>query len=103
MIGIDGKQAYLLKTKVTIDADGDALTAGNTVAFPKAFTNVPCGCVVCLKGTVDLEADPPDDQPASVWTVTCTETNATISLESALPAAYYDASFIVGVFVHEQL
>lgn len=104
MRGIGDKQAYLLKTKVTVDdAPGETLTAGATITFPKPFTNIPCGCVVCVKGSVDLEAVPPANQPASVWTVTCTTDECEITLESALPSVFHGVSFIVGVFVHEQL
>jgi len=98
MRGIGDKQAYLLKTKVTIDDNGDAIETGDTITFPKAFTNIPAATVIPPFGTVDA-----DDQPASIWTATCTTTECVITLESALPANYYDASFIVGVFVHEQL
>jgi hypothetical protein len=99
MRGIDGKEAYLLKTKVTVHADpGETLDAGDVVVFPKAFTNIPAATVIPVLGTVTLTV-----QPAIVWTATCTTTQCTITLESALPAAFWGKDIIVGVFVHEQL
>lgn len=99
MIGIDKKQAELLKTKVTVAEDpGTTLTAGATIVFPKAFINIPAACVIPVLGTVDL-----DNQTATVWTATCTKTECVITLESALPSEYWGNDIEIGVFVHRQL
>lgn len=99
MRGIGDKQAYLLKTLVTInDSVGSTIDAGDTITFPKAFTNIPAATVIPPFGSVDA-----DHQPASVWTATCTTDECVITLESALPDNYLGATFTVGVFVHEQL
>jgi len=97
MKGIDDKQAELIQALVTISADGLTMTGG-VITFAKPFINIPCSCVVCVLGTVALGS-----QPSGVWVSTCTKTACTITVLSALPAAYRSNSFIVGVFVHEQL
>ncbi|GAH15514.1 unnamed protein product, partial [marine sediment metagenome] len=79
--------------------DGDAISAGATITFPKAFSNIPAACVIPPLGTVDLT----DVQTVAVWTATCTTTACVITLESAVPSEYYLATIEVAVFVHEQL
>lgn len=102
MKGVGGKEAQEYMIVATVAADGQTLTAGDTIAFTKAFDNIPCGMVVCVLGTVDLNS-----QPASVWAVTCTRIQCVISLPDGvanpLPAAYRDAEIHIGIIVQEQL
>lgn len=98
MKGIGGRQAETYETVLTIDGAGTAFTAGDTITFTKAFDNIPCAMVVCVLGTVNL-----NNQPAGVWTVTCTRTEAVITVESALPSEFRSSEIHVGIIVQEQL
>jgi hypothetical protein len=98
MIGLEGKQSFLIKTKVTVSADGTKLSAGATITFPKPFNNMPAAVVIPPLGTVDLDA-----QVGTVWTLSALSTTACTIDVTTLPDNYFSKDLIVGVFVHEQL
>lgn len=101
-IGSNGKQYFILKTLVTLDADGNALSAGATITFPKAFENVPVGCVIPPLGATDED----DAYPHLTWELSeITTTNCVIDIVDTknVPDAFDLATIEVQVFVHEQL
>lgn len=102
MKGVGGKQAEPYETVVTVTANGQGFTDGDVIVFSKAFDNIPCGMVICVLGTVALNA-----QPATMWKVTCSKTQCVISLVDGagnpLPVAYRDEEIRIGIIVHEQL
>lgn len=99
MRGIGDKQAYLLKTKVTVDGTpGEVLTAGATITFPKPFKNMPAAVVIPPLGSVDL-----DNQVTTVWTLSALSTTACTIDITVLPEIFWGKTITVGVFVHEQL
>lgn len=107
-VGANGKQYFILKTLVTLDSDGNAISSGGTITFPKAFENVPAGCVIPPLGSLDKDAVDDNGVPVPHLTwelskITTDDCVIDIVNTRSVPSAFYSKTFEVQVFVHEQL
>lgn len=107
-VGANGKQYFILKTLVTLDNNGDEIVEGDTITFPKAFENVPAGCVIPPLGSLDPTAVDDNGVPVPhlTWELSEITTDGCvidIVNTQSVPSAFYSQTFEVQVFVHEQL